>query len=104
MPSRSYQLKNLSSKELRSLKNKLDGQLDSSGFSVAQKREIKEYYMDVSRELKRRQQQNEGRKISRPKTKKSCKKRSMNWVSAHKSRSNGKVIKVRGSCRRSMRL
>jgi CRISPR/Cas system-associated endonuclease Cas1 len=105
MPTFSHELQNKPLIDLKVLRHRLEGQIEGRGFSKEQKNELKVKSREVNREIKRReQQQNEGRKISRPKTKKSCKKRSMNWVSAHKSHSNGKVIKVRGSCRRSRRL
>ena len=43
-------------------------------------------------------------KRSNPKSKKSCDKAHMQWVSAHKSHSaKGKVIKVKGACKKSKR-
>jgi hypothetical protein len=48
--------------------------------------------------------ENEGRKKRnskrRPTTKSACKNRSMTWVKRHKSKSNGKKVMVRGSCRK----
>jgi hypothetical protein len=49
-------------------------------------------------------EENEGRRKRnskrRPKSKSACKNRSMTWVKRHKSKSHGKKVMVRGSCRK----
>jgi hypothetical protein len=52
-----------------------------------------------------RGRENEGRRKRRnskrrPTTQSACKNRSMTWVKRHKSKSNGKKVMVRGSCRK----
>jgi hypothetical protein len=51
----------------------------------------------LRRPLEGRRKRNSKR---RPTTERACKNRSMTWVKRHKSKSNGKKVMVRGSCRK----
>ena len=52
-------------------------------------------YRDVEQEGRRKRHSKR-----RPKSKSACKNRSMTWVKSHKSKSHGKKVMVRGSCRK----